>query len=143
LKHVYICDRCKYFDVDACDDHVSTIAKLNYDIVNLHAQLKICKDECDKVKFSRDAFTIVRHPSIRDGLGFQTKTNDLKSQKASNIIREKGKAPLASSSHSFHDKKNHSYLYDHVKNASHVALMTRVMIMLFYLCVMMILLLMP
>jgi hypothetical protein len=31
------------------------------------------------------------------------------------------KAPLASSSHSFHDKKNHAYLYAHVKNASNVA----------------------
>jgi hypothetical protein len=28
---------------------------------------------------------------------------------------------LASSSHSFHDKKNHAYLFAHVKNASHVA----------------------
>jgi hypothetical protein len=114
LEHVSICDRCKYFD--ACNYHVSTIAKLNDDIVNLHAQLKICKDECDKVKFSRVSFTIGRHPSIKDGLGFQRGTKDLKNQKASNIIREKGKAPLSSSSHSFHDKKNHAYLY-----ASHVA----------------------
>jgi hypothetical protein len=121
LEHVSICDRCKDFDVDACNNHVSTIAKLNDDIVNLHAQLKICKDECDKVKFARDAFTIGRHPSIKDGLGFQRGTKDLKSQKASSIIREKGKAPLASSSHSLHDKKNHAYLYAHVKNVSHVA----------------------
>jgi hypothetical protein len=35
--------------------------------------------------------------------------------------KEKGKAPLASSSHSFHDRKNHAYLYAHVKNASNVA----------------------
>jgi hypothetical protein len=28
---------------------------------------------------------------------------------------------LASSSYSFHDKKNHAYLYAHVKNASSVA----------------------
>jgi hypothetical protein len=110
LEHVSICNRCKvFFYVDACNKHISTIAKLNDDIANLHAQLKICKDECDKVKFARDAFTIGRHPSIKDGLGFQRGTNDLKSQKASNIIKEKGKAPLASSSHSVHDKKNHAY----------------------------------
>jgi hypothetical protein len=121
LEHVSICNRCKDFDVDACNNHVSTIAKFNDDIANLHAQLKICKDECDKVKFARDAFTIGRHPSIKAGLGFQRGTKDLKSQKASNIIKEKGKAPLASSSHSVHDKKNHAYLYAHVKNASHVA----------------------
>jgi hypothetical protein len=28
---------------------------------------------------------------------------------------------MASSSHSFHDKKHHAYLYDHVKNGSHFA----------------------
>ena len=28
---------------------------------------------------------------------------------------------MASSSHSFHDKKNHAYLYAHVKNASNVS----------------------
>jgi hypothetical protein len=38
----------------------------------------------------------------------------------SNLIKEKGKAPMASSSHSLHDKKNHAYLYAHVKNASSV-----------------------
>jgi hypothetical protein len=121
LEHVSICDRCKYFNGDACNDHISTIAKLNDDIVNLHAQHKICKVECDKLKFVRDAFTIGRHPSIKDGLGFQRGTKDLNSQKASNIIREKGKAPLASSSHYFRDKKKHAYLYAHVKNASYVA----------------------
>jgi hypothetical protein len=43
---------------------------LNDDIANLHAQLKICKNECDKIKFARDSFTIGRHLSIKDGLGF-------------------------------------------------------------------------
>jgi hypothetical protein len=76
LQHVSICNRCKDFDVNACNDHASTISKLNYDIAKLHAQLKICKDECDKVKFARDAFTIGRHPFIKDGLGFQTGTKD-------------------------------------------------------------------
>jgi hypothetical protein len=70
LEHVSICNRCKDFDVDACNVHVSTISKLNGDIANLHAQLKIYKNECDKVKFARDAFTIGKHPSIKDGLGF-------------------------------------------------------------------------
>jgi hypothetical protein len=28
---------------------------------------------------------------------------------------------MASSSHSYHDSKNHAYLYAHVKNASHIA----------------------
>jgi hypothetical protein len=77
LEYVSICNRCQDFDVHACNYHVSTISKLNDDIANLHAQLKICKDECDKVKFARDAFTIGRHPSIKDGLDFQRGTKDL------------------------------------------------------------------
>jgi hypothetical protein len=28
LEHVSICNRCKDFDVDACNNHVSTIAKV-------------------------------------------------------------------------------------------------------------------
>jgi hypothetical protein len=34
------------------------------------------------------------------------------------FTKEKGKAPMASSSHSSHDRKNQAYLYAHVKNAS-------------------------
>jgi hypothetical protein len=48
-------------------------------------------------------------------------TKDTKSQKALNFTKEKGKAPMASSSHSFHENKNHAYLYSHVKNVSHNA----------------------
>jgi hypothetical protein len=70
LEHVSICNRCKVIDIDACDNHVSTISKLNDEVVNLNAQLKICKIECENIKFARDAYTIGRHPSIKDGLGF-------------------------------------------------------------------------
>jgi hypothetical protein len=120
VEHVSFCNRCKVFDVDACNNHASTISKLNNEVANLNAQLKICKNECEKIKFDRDAYTIGRHPSIKDGLGFQRGTKNLTSQRASNLIKEKGKVPLASSSHSFHDK-NHAYLYAHVKNTSNVA----------------------
>jgi hypothetical protein len=120
VDHVSICNRCKDFDIDACKNHVSTISKLNDEIANLNAKLKTCKIECEK-KFARDAYTIGRHPSINDGPGFQKGTKNLTSQRASNFIKEKGKAPMASSLHSFHDKKNHAYLYAHVKNVSSVA----------------------
>jgi hypothetical protein len=46
-------------------DHASTIAKLNDEIAHLNDQLKTCKNEVEKVKFARDAFTIGRHPSIK------------------------------------------------------------------------------
>jgi hypothetical protein len=72
-----------------------------------------CKNENDKIKFARDTYTIGRHPSIKDGLGFQKGTKNLTSQRASNLIKGKWKASMASSSHSSHDKKNHAYLYTH------------------------------
>jgi hypothetical protein len=119
IEHVVICNRCKDFDIDACNEYASTILKLNNDTANLSAQLKICKSDHEKLKLARDAYTIGRHPSIKYGLGFQKGTNNLTSQRTSNLNKEKGKAPMASSSHSSHDKKNHDYLYTHVKNAHH------------------------
>jgi hypothetical protein len=70
VEHVVICNRCKDFNVDACNEHASTIHKLNNDVASLNAQLKTCKDNYEKRKFARDAYTIGRHPSIKDGLGF-------------------------------------------------------------------------
>jgi hypothetical protein len=120
VQHVSICNRCKDIDIDACNTHVATILKLNNDVANLNAQLMTCKSENGKIKFARDAYTIGRHPSIKDGLGFQKGTKNLTSQRASNLMKEKGKAPMAISSHSSHDKRNHAYLYAHVKNVSSV-----------------------
>jgi hypothetical protein len=121
MEHVVICNRCKDFHINACNAHASTILKLNNDVANLNAQLKICKGDYEKLKFVRDTYTIGRHPSSKDGLGFQKGTKNLTSQRNSNLKEEKGKAPMASSSHSSHDKKNHVYIYTHVKNVSSVA----------------------
>jgi hypothetical protein len=115
IEHVLICAKCKGHDFNACSYHASTIAKLNDEIV----QLKTCKNEVEKFKFARDAFTIGRHPSIKDGLGFQEGTKNIKSQKLPNFTKEKGKTPMASRLHYVQEKKNHAYLYSHVKNASH------------------------
>jgi hypothetical protein len=104
VDHVVICNRCK--DVDF-DEHVTTIAKLNNDVASLNAQLKTCKDDYDKLKFARDAYTVGRHPSIKDGLGFRKETKNLTSQRTSILNKEKGKAPMTSSS-----QKNHAYIYD-------------------------------
>jgi hypothetical protein len=104
VEHVVICNRCK--DVDF-DEHVTTIAKLNNEVASLNAQLKTCKDDYHKLKFARDAYTVGRHPSIKDGLGFRKETKNLTSQRTSVLNKEKGKAPMASSS-----QKNHAYIYD-------------------------------
>jgi hypothetical protein len=107
VEHVIICNRCKDFDVDVCDEHLTSIAKLNNEVESLNAQLKTCKVDYDKLKFARDAYTVGRHPSIKDELGFRKETKNLTSQKTPVLNKEKGKAPMASSS-----QKNHAYMYD-------------------------------
>jgi hypothetical protein len=113
VEHVVICNRCKDFDVNACDEHLIAITKLNDEVASLNAQLKTCKSNFDKLKFARDAYTIGRHPSIKDGLGFRKETKNLTSQKAPVLNKEKGKAPMASS-----PQRNHAFIYDR-KIASH------------------------
>jgi hypothetical protein len=107
VEHVSICNRCKDFDVDACNEHLIAITKLSDEVASLNAQLKTCKNDFDKLKFARDAYTIGRHPSIKDGLGFRKETKNLTSQKTLVLNKEKGKAPMASSS-----QKCHAYIYD-------------------------------
>jgi hypothetical protein len=106
VGHVVICNRCKDFDVNACDEHFISIAKLSDEVASLNAQLKTYKVDFDKVKFARDAYTIGRHPSIKYGLGFQKETKNLTSQRTPVLNKEKGKAPMASSS-----QKKHAYIY--------------------------------
>jgi hypothetical protein len=77
IEHVLIYNRCKDFNIDACNEHASTILKLNNDVTSLNAQLKTCKDNYEKLKFVRDAYTIGRHPSSKDGLGFQKETKNV------------------------------------------------------------------
>jgi hypothetical protein len=115
VVHVFICNRYKDVNID---EHVATIAKLNNDVASLNDQLKTCKNDYEKLKFVRDAYIVGRHPSIKDGLGFRKETKNLTSQRTSDL-KGKGKAPMASSSHSSHDQKKHAYLYAHVKKVSH------------------------
>jgi hypothetical protein len=91
VEHIIICNRCKDFDIDACDEHVTSIAKLNNEVASLNAQLKTCKDDYDKLKFARDAYTVGRHLSIKDGLGFRKETKNLTSQRTSVSTRIKGR----------------------------------------------------
>ena len=94
VEHVVICNRCKDFDVDACDEHLISITKLNDEVASLNAQLKTCKINFDKLKFARDAYTVGRHLSIKDGLGFRKEAKNLTSQRAPIPNKEKG-SPLA------------------------------------------------
>ena len=40
VEHVVICNRCKDFDINACNEHLASIAKLNDEVTSLNAQLK-------------------------------------------------------------------------------------------------------
>jgi uncharacterized coiled-coil DUF342 family protein len=62
VEHVVICNRCKDFDVDACDEHLISITKLNDEVASINAQLKTCKNDFDELKFARDAYIVGRHP---------------------------------------------------------------------------------
>jgi hypothetical protein len=93
VEHVIICNRYKDFDVDAYDEHLISIAKLNNEVASLNAQLKTCKVDFDKLKFARNAYTIGRHPSIKDGLGFQKETKNLTRQKDSHSQQGEKEGP--------------------------------------------------
>jgi hypothetical protein len=84
-----------------------SIAKLNDEVASLNAQLKTCKINFDQLKFARDAYTVGRHPSIKDGLGFQREAKNLTSHKAPILNKEKGKAPMSSST-----QRNHAFIYN-------------------------------
>jgi hypothetical protein len=106
-EHVIICNRCKDFDVDACVEHLTSIAKLNGEVASLNDQLNTCKNDFGKLKFARDAYTVGRHPSIKDGLGFRKESKNLTSQRAPIPNKEKVKATMASS-----NQKNHAFMYN-------------------------------
>jgi hypothetical protein len=112
VENVTICTRCKDFDVNTCSEHLVSISKLKDEVASLNAKLKTSKSEVEKIKFARDAYTIGRHPSIKDGLGFKREAKNLTSHKAPIFVKEKGKAPMASSV-----KKNHAFMYNDRRNA--------------------------
>jgi capsule polysaccharide export protein KpsE/RkpR len=44
VEHVSICNGCRDFDIKAFNNHVSTVSKLNDEVANLNAQLKILQE---------------------------------------------------------------------------------------------------
>ena len=53
VENDVICNRCRDFDIDACSEHIASIAKLNDEVASLNAQLKTSKSNFDKLKFAR------------------------------------------------------------------------------------------
>ena len=91
----------------------------------LMPNLRLARVNLTKLKFARDAYTIGRHPSIKDGLGFKREVKKLTSHKASISAKEKGKAPIASCV-----QKNHAFLYQ--GNILGMFIMIEVAMMLFH-----------
>jgi hypothetical protein len=77
VEHVVICNRCKDFNIDACNEHASTILKLNNDVASLNAQLKICKDNYEKLKFARMPTPLVDTSQLRMDLVSKRKPRTL------------------------------------------------------------------
>jgi hypothetical protein len=77
-----------------------------------------------------------RHPSIKDGLGFRKESKNLTSQRAPIPNKEKGKAPMASST-----QRNHAFIYNDRKfsrnahyNRSYDAFNSHAMLLALLLC---------
>jgi hypothetical protein len=65
VEHIVICNRFKDFDIDACNEHVSTILNLNIDVASLNSQLKTCKDNYEKLNLLEMPTPLVDTPLLR------------------------------------------------------------------------------
>jgi hypothetical protein len=43
VEHVVICNRCKDFDINACNEHLASITKLNDEVASLNANLRLAR----------------------------------------------------------------------------------------------------
>jgi hypothetical protein len=95
VDHVTIYIRCRDINVDAIHDHIAMIKQQNNHIAKLDAKIAEHELENEKFKFARSMLYNGRHPSIKDGIGFQQGDNVKLNapKKLSNFV--KGKAPMA------------------------------------------------
>jgi hypothetical protein len=91
VEHVSICAKRKDHDFNACINYASTISKLNDEIAQLNVQLKTCKNEVEKIKFARDAFTISRHPPLRMDLVSKRESRTLRAKRSSTSQSRRGR----------------------------------------------------
>jgi hypothetical protein len=71
VEHVTICTRCRDVNIDAIHDHIAMIKQQNDHIAKLDAKIAEHELENEKFKFARSMLYSGRHPSIKDGIGFQ------------------------------------------------------------------------
>jgi chromosome segregation ATPase len=71
VKHITIYTRCRYFDVNAMNDHLAMIKEQNGHIAKLNAKFTEHELENGKFKFARSMLYNGRRPDIKDGISFQ------------------------------------------------------------------------
>jgi hypothetical protein len=97
IEHVTICTKCRDIDGNAMNDHLAMIKEQNDHIAKMNAKIAEHEIENENFKFFRSMLYNGRHPSIKDGVGFQPGSqNNIKlnayRNKVSNFV--KGKAPI-------------------------------------------------
>jgi hypothetical protein len=97
VGHVTICTRCRDINVDAINDHIATIKEQNDHIAKLNTKISEHELENENFKFARSMLYNGRHPDIKDGIGFQQRSQsniklNAPKNKLSNFV--KGKAPM-------------------------------------------------
>jgi hypothetical protein len=95
ISHFSICTRCRDINVDVIHDHLALIKQQNDHIAQLTSKINEHEIENEKFKFARSMLYNGRHPSIKDGIGFQQGDNVKLNapKKLSSFV--KGKAPIA------------------------------------------------
>jgi hypothetical protein len=71
VEHVTICTKYRDVNVDGMNDHIAMIKEQNDHMAKLNAKITEHELENEKFKFARSMLYNGRHPSIKDGIGFQ------------------------------------------------------------------------
>jgi hypothetical protein len=141
IEHVTICTRCRDINVDAMNDHLAMIKEQNDHIAKLNAKVAEHELENENFKFAHCMLYNGRHPGIKDGVGFQPRSqSNIKlsahRNKISNFV--KGKAHMVQDREGYilypenylehkirriHAKKSHSashhaYIYSNKASSS-------------------------
>jgi hypothetical protein len=128
IEHVTICTRCRDIDVNAMNDHLAMIKKQNDHIAESNAKIVEHELENEKFKFSCSMLYNGRRPGIKDGIGFQPRSqNNIKlnahRNKISNFV--KGKAPMVQDREGYilypKNYLEHKIRRIHAKKSHHVA----------------------
>jgi hypothetical protein len=76
VVHVTICTRCRDVNVEAIDDHLAMIKEQNDHIAKLNTKIPEHEIENEKFKFPRSMLFNGRRPGIKDGIGFQQRSQN-------------------------------------------------------------------